>query len=72
MPRRALLSDTERAAIAYGDGERQRKAASQVQKRINKRLAKDLELLREHHPDLYNETRITLEELDQGASLYSE
>jgi len=53
MPRRALLSDTERAALISGKGERQRKAASQVQKRINKRLAKDLELLREHHPDLH-------------------
>ena len=53
MPRRALLSDAERAALIGGKGERQRKAASQVQKRIDKRLAKDLELLREHHPDLH-------------------
>jgi hypothetical protein len=49
-----LLSDTERAIIACDEGERQNIVVSQVRDRIQNDLPKDIEFLREHHPDLYD------------------
>jgi hypothetical protein len=55
---RALLTETDREYIAKegNPSETQRyQAISRVRKRINQELTKDLELLREHHPSLYEE-----------------
>lgn len=55
---RALLTETEREQIAgkHGDN-RKYQAASRVRRRIEDELTTDVEVLREHHPDLYNELR---------------
>ena len=55
---RALLTDADRKYIS-GKGnpsETQRyQAISRVRKRIQKELPEDLELLKEHHPKLFDE-----------------
>ena len=53
---RALLTETEREQIAgeHGD-ERRYQATSRVRRRIKEELTTDVEILREHHPDLYAE-----------------
>lgn len=55
---RALLTDTEREQISgeHGD-ERRYQAVSRVRRRIEEELTTDVELLRENHPDLYQELR---------------
>jgi len=55
---RALLTETEREQIAgeHGDS-RKYQAVSRIRSRIDDELAADLEVLREHHPKLYNELR---------------
>jgi hypothetical protein len=53
---RALLTDTEREQIAgeHGDS-RKYQAASRIRRRIEEELTTDVEVLRENHPDLYDE-----------------
>jgi len=55
---RALITETERKDIA---GERsdqyQYNAVSRVRRRVQDELPKDVNLLREHHPDLLEELR---------------
>jgi len=54
---RALLTDTERRRIA-GEGEsdqRRHESISRARRRITEELPRDVELLREHHPTLYDE-----------------
>jgi hypothetical protein len=53
---RALLTETEREQIAgeHGDS-RKYQAVSRVRSRIEDELATDVEVLLEHHPDLYEE-----------------
>jgi len=55
---RALLTDTEREQITgeHGDS-RKYQAASRIRSRISEELTTDVEVLREHHPDLYEELR---------------
>lgn len=55
---RALLTETEREQIAgeHGD-ERKYQATSRVRRRIEEELTEDIEVLKEHHPDLLNELR---------------
>jgi hypothetical protein len=55
---RALLTKTERQQIAgeHGD-DRSYQAASRIRRRIEDELTTDVEILREHHPDLYDELR---------------
>jgi len=55
---RALLTETEREQIAgeHGD-ERRYQATSRVRRRIEEELTEDIEVLREHHPDLLSELR---------------
>lgn len=55
---RALMTETERKQIA-GEESEQRKyeATSRVRRRINEELNLDVELLKEHHPQLLNELR---------------
>jgi hypothetical protein len=55
---RALLTETEREQIAGKHGDtRKYQAASRVRSRIEEELTTDIEFLREHHPDLYEELR---------------
>ena len=55
---RALLTETEREQIAgeHGDS-RKYQATSRVRGRIREELESDVEVLREHHPDLLDELR---------------
>jgi len=55
---RALLTETEREQIAgeHGD-DRRYQAVSRIRSRINDELTTDVEILREEHPDLYEELR---------------
>lgn len=55
---RALLTETEREQIAGEHGDtRKYQAVSRVRSRIGEELTTDVELLREHHPELYEELR---------------
>ena len=57
---RALMTKTDRQQIAGGEGvdENNRyQAISRVRSRINEELPKDIEVLQEHHPELYKELR---------------
>lgn len=55
---RALLTETEREQIIGEHGDtRKYQAVSRVRSRIDDELTTDVELLREHHPDLYDELR---------------
>lgn len=53
---RALLTETEREQIAgeHGDS-RKYQAVSRIRSRIEDELTTDVEVLREHHPELYDE-----------------
>ena len=52
------MTETEREQIAgeHGD-ERKYQATSRVRRRIEEELTEDIEVLREHHPDLLGELR---------------
>jgi len=55
---RALLTKTDREQIADMDGSSENKryqAISRVRSRIQDELPEDVEILREHHPELYEE-----------------
>ena len=55
---RALMTKTDRQQIAGEDDvdENNRyQAISRVRSRINEELPKDIEVLQEHHPELYKE-----------------
>lgn len=55
---RALMTETERQQIA-GEQSQQRKyeATSRIRRRVEEELARDVELLKEHHPELLEELR---------------
>lgn len=54
--RRALLTDRERELIADEEAENPRYVAvSHIRNKIEEELPRDLELLEEYHPDLYQE-----------------
>lgn len=60
MARRALLTDRERELIEGGedaDDDLRYQSVSRVRRKITEELTTDVELLREHHPDLYDELR---------------
>lgn len=58
---RALLTETERNYLRSADANSQRyQAVSRVRNRIDDELATDVDILREHHPDLYQELRETV------------
>lgn len=59
MPfRRALMTKRERELIAGDDDDDLRyQAVSRVRRKINDELTADVEILRESHPDLYDELR---------------
>ena len=64
---RALLTETEREQIAgeHGDS-RKYQATSRVRGRIQEELENDVEVLKEHHPDLLEELReVVCEEVDE-------
>lgn len=54
---RALMTETEREQIANGEGERKYQAASRIRGRIQDELPTDVEVLKEHHPALFEELR---------------
>jgi len=55
---RALLTETEREQIAGDHGDDRRyQATSRVRRRIEDELAEDIEILKEHHPELLKELR---------------
>lgn len=63
MAHRALLTDRERELIeasADAEDDRRYQAISRVRRKINEELTTDVELLREHHPDLYAELQNTV------------
>jgi len=58
--RRALMTKRERELIEGGDGvdeDLRYQAISRVRRKIDDELTTDVELLRENHPDLYEELR---------------
>jgi hypothetical protein len=58
MARRALLTDRERDLIeGKGPDDLRYQAVSRVRRKIEHELTTDVEILREHHPDLYAELR---------------
>ena len=55
---RALITETEREHIMGEHGDRRRyEAVTRVRARINDELTIDVELLREHHPELFTELK---------------
>lgn len=66
MARRALLTESEREAIRDPDSrDNPYVAVSRVRKKIQEELSTDVEVLREHHPDLLSELReIVCEDTD--------
>lgn len=60
MARRALLTDSERELIAAEDPNEpsyKYQAVSRVRNKIQDELPTDVAILREHHPELYQELR---------------
>jgi len=60
MARRALLTDRERELIEGEedvDDDLRYQAVSRVRRKIDEELTTDVALLREHHPELYEELR---------------
>ena len=58
--RRALLTDRERellAGVNVDEKNYQYQAATRVRNKINDELPQDMEVLEEHHPELYEELR---------------
>jgi len=58
--RRGLLTDSERELIADEDPEspnRRYQAISRVRRKIDDEMTEDVEILREHHPELLAELR---------------
>ena len=57
---RALLTDRERellAGVNVDEKNYQYQAATRVRNKINDELPQDMEVLEEHHPELYEELR---------------
>jgi len=60
MARRALMTDRERELIEReedSDDDLRYQAVSRVRRKIENELSTDVELLEEHHPQLYEELR---------------
>lgn len=54
----AIMTDTDREHIKSEAKDNTRyQAVSRVRSRINEELPKDVEILREYHPELYTELR---------------
>lgn len=63
---RALLTETERKQLAGKEGdERKYQATSRVRRRINEELTTDMEVLSEHHSDLFSEIQSVVCEEDE-------
>jgi|AntRauTorcE11898_2_1112593.scaffolds.fasta_scaffold14282_2 hypothetical protein len=74
MARRALLTDRERELIADPEAEDARYVAvSRVRRKIEEELTEDVDVLRRHHPDLFEELRAVVcgEEADPPPSAES-
>lgn len=55
---RALLTDTDREYITGTEGDEKRyQSASRIRRRIQEEFPRDVEILREHHPELLEELR---------------
>ena len=67
MARRALLTESERRALA-GDHDRDRaeyEAAARLRRRLREQLGDDLETLARHRPDLFAEVRAAVDAADR-------
>jgi len=68
---RAIMTDTDREYIS-GEGDatdtQRYQAVSRVRSRINEELAKDVEVLQEHHPELLDELREVVCQTEGGAT----
>ncbi|AUV81235.1 hypothetical protein C2R22_05820 [Salinigranum rubrum] len=65
---RALLTETEREQVAGEHGrDRRYQATSRIRRRIEDELTRDVEVLKEHHPDLLAELREVVCEDDDDA-----
>jgi hypothetical protein len=63
--RRAILTDNERELIREeGTDDKHYVAVSRVRRKIAEELPADMAILREHHPDLYDELRAVVCEGD--------
>jgi len=55
---RALLTDTDREYITGHEGDDKRyQSASRIRRRITEELPKDIQILKNHHPELLEELR---------------
>jgi hypothetical protein len=60
------MTETERRLITgEGDDQRRYEAISRVRARVNDELTTDLEILEEHHPELFEEIREVVCEEDE-------
>ncbi|MDS0220872.1 hypothetical protein NDI54_05825 [Haloarcula sp. S1AR25-5A] len=61
------MTETERELIASEESEQRRyEAVSRVRGRVRDELTKDIELLKEHHPELFEELREVVCEDQEG------
>jgi hypothetical protein len=66
---RALLTETEREQIAGEHGrDRRYQATSRARGRIQEELARDIDVLKEHHPELLEELREVVCDDDRNGS----
>jgi len=68
--RRALLTETERERLSNSSNapdQRVYESVSRVRRRINKELPRDIEILRKHRPDLYEELQTVVCENTESA-----
>lgn len=55
---RALLTGTDREYITGAEGDEKRyQSASRIRRRVQEELPRDIEILKEHHPELLAELR---------------
>ena len=58
---RALLTETERNHLRSEDANSQQyQAISRIRNRIDDELATDVDILRKHNPELYEQLRVTV------------
>lgn len=63
---RALLTEREREQIAGDHGDQRRyEAVSRARSRIREELATDVDVLQDHHPDLLDELRAVVLDVDE-------
>ena len=60
-----MLTDTERELLKSGEkSDRYYQAVSRIRRKINEELSTDIEVLKEHHPELLEELRDVVSDED--------